>query len=112
VPGISWSARTTCPENACITRYEILTDDTIFVTNPRWSRPVLHEIIVQPKQSGTAWLLLDADWVYTHLLGIPSWPQANSRDDSYQVGGCKLRKLWREYALIETGFRPESAGGT
>jgi hypothetical protein len=103
-------------DNAGITRYDIPTDDTIFVTSPPWSRPVLHEIIVNLKQSGTAWLLLDADWVYTQLFGITSWPpvimQANGRDGSHQVGGCKWRKPWREHPLIETGFGWGSAGGT
>jgi hypothetical protein len=48
--------------------------------------------------------------------GIPSGPseimQANGRDGSHQVSGFKWRKLWREYALIETGFRRESISGT
>jgi hypothetical protein len=34
------------PDDACITRYDIPTDDRIVVTGPPWSRPVLHEIIV------------------------------------------------------------------
>ena len=55
-------------DNACITRYEIPTGDTIFVTNPPWSRPFLHEIIVNLSNQAPAWLLLDADWVHTQLF--------------------------------------------
>jgi hypothetical protein len=56
-------------DDAGTTRYEIPTDYRIFVTDPSWSRPVLHEIIVELSNQAPAWLLLDADWVHTSRFG-------------------------------------------
>jgi hypothetical protein len=39
-----------------------------FVTDPPWSRPVLHEIIVNLSNQAPAWLLLDGDWGHTQLF--------------------------------------------
>jgi hypothetical protein len=38
----------------------------VFVTNPPWTREVLHPIIVNLSDQATTWLLMDADWA--HLL--------------------------------------------
>lgn len=35
------------------------------ITNPPWSRGVLHEIIANLAPQGDTWLLFDADWLFT-----------------------------------------------
>lgn len=37
----------------------------MFVTNPPWSRPILHAIIENLSRQAPAWLLFDADWMHT-----------------------------------------------
>jgi hypothetical protein len=36
-----------------------------FITNPPWSREVLHALIVNLSDQHPTWLLFDADWVHT-----------------------------------------------
>lgn len=36
-----------------------------FITNPPWSRPVLHSLIVALSDQKPVWLLFDSDWVHT-----------------------------------------------
>lgn len=36
-----------------------------FITNPPWTRPILHDIIVNLSDQSTTWLLFDADWLHT-----------------------------------------------
>ncbi|WP_230280243.1 hypothetical protein [Croceicoccus sp. Ery15] len=36
-----------------------------FITNPPWSRPILHELIVKLSTQHPTWLLFDADWMHT-----------------------------------------------
>lgn len=36
-----------------------------FITNPPWSRDVLHELIVFLSDQHPTWLLLDTDWMHT-----------------------------------------------
>lgn len=36
-----------------------------FITNPPWSRDVLHPMIVHFAHQGPSWLLFDADWMHT-----------------------------------------------
>ena len=52
------------PADARSARYDI-PPGAVIVTNPPWSRPVLHEIIVNLSDQAPAWLLIDADWVHT-----------------------------------------------
>ena len=44
-------------------------DDTavadLFITNPPWSRPVLHRLILHLSEMRPTWLLFDADWMHT-----------------------------------------------
>jgi hypothetical protein len=37
----------------------------VFVTNPPWSRALLHPIIENLSNQATTWLLFDADWMHT-----------------------------------------------
>lgn len=37
----------------------------LFVTNPPWSREVLHPIIAHLSSARPSWILLDADWMHT-----------------------------------------------
>ena len=36
-----------------------------FITNPPWSRPVLHRLILHLSEMRPTWLLFDADWMHT-----------------------------------------------
>jgi hypothetical protein len=36
-----------------------------FITNPPWSRDVLHPLIVHLSDQAPTWLLFDADWIHT-----------------------------------------------
>lgn len=39
--------------------------DAVFITNPPWARPILHQLIAHLTRFGPAWLLFDADWMHT-----------------------------------------------
>lgn len=51
------------PHDARYTKYR--DDGTHFITNPPWTRDVLHPIIDNLRKQKPTWLLLDADWAYT-----------------------------------------------
>lgn len=36
----------------------------IFITNPPWTRPILHAIILHLCRQAPTWLLFDSDWLY------------------------------------------------
>ena len=38
--------------------------DFQFVTNPPWTRSILHPIIINLSDQATTWLLMDADWMH------------------------------------------------
>jgi hypothetical protein len=40
-------------------------DVDFFITNPPWSRPILHRLILHLSEIRPTWLLFDADWVHT-----------------------------------------------
>jgi hypothetical protein len=42
-----------------------LGDAELIITNPPWSRPILHLLIEHLSDLAPAWLLLDAGWAYT-----------------------------------------------
>lgn len=39
--------------------------DPVFITNPPWSRGILHQIIGYLPRFAPTWLLFDADWIHT-----------------------------------------------
>lgn len=41
------------------------TDSDVFITNPPWSRPILHPLIIHLSDIAPTWLLFDADWIHT-----------------------------------------------
>jgi hypothetical protein len=45
-----------------------------FITNPPWSRPLLHELIVHLSDQHPTWLLFDADWPHTRQA-VPFLPR-------------------------------------
>ena len=55
-------------------RYLSIESGVIFITNPPWSRPALHDIIVNLSNQAPAWLLLDSDWAHTRQ-SIPYLPR-------------------------------------
>ena len=40
-------------------------DVDFFITNPPWSRPTLHRLILHLSEIRPTWLLFDADWMHT-----------------------------------------------
>lgn len=46
---------------------------THFITNPPWSRPILHQIIANLSSQAPTWLLFDADWAHTRQA-VPYLP--------------------------------------
>jgi hypothetical protein len=61
------------PDDACSKTYDIAIG-AIFITNPPWSRDVLHSIIANLSEQAPAWLLIDADWAHTRQ-SIPFLPR-------------------------------------
>jgi hypothetical protein len=61
--GLPGDARTTC--------YDI---PLVFVTNPPWTRSILHPIIENLSNQATTWLLFDADWMHCKQ-SIPYLPR-------------------------------------
>ena len=39
--------------------------DAVFITNPPWTREILHPLIVHLSDQAPTWLLFDADWFHT-----------------------------------------------
>lgn len=46
----------------------------IFITNPPWTREILHPLIEMLSERGATWLLFDADWAHTKQA-IPYLPR-------------------------------------
>jgi hypothetical protein len=61
------------PDDARTKRYDVRGADC-FITNPPWTRPTLHELIINLSDQAPAWLLIDADWVHTRQ-SIPFLPR-------------------------------------
>ena len=45
--------------------YQYNTDADMFITNPPWTRDILHPIIENLRLQKPTWLLFDADWMFT-----------------------------------------------
>lgn len=52
-----------CEKDARTTKYE--TNAEFFITNPPWTRKILHPIIENLRAQRPTWLLFDADWMHT-----------------------------------------------
>jgi hypothetical protein len=61
------------PTDARSARYDV-TAETIFCTNPPWSRAALHDIIVNLSNQAPTWLLVDYNWAATQQ-SIPFLPR-------------------------------------
>src|SRR5262249_47196694 len=44
------------------------------ITNPPWTRSLLHPLIVHLSELAPTWLLIDANWVWTRQAA-PLWPR-------------------------------------
>lgn len=53
------------PIDASTHQYLASDDADFFITNPPWTRSVLHPIITNLRNQLPTWLLFDADWAYT-----------------------------------------------
>ena len=63
-----WSsdiADTDTPVDALDLTVDDLGSSDAIITNPPWSRPILHEMILHFQQIAPTWLLFDADWAHT-----------------------------------------------
>ena len=62
------------PRRAFIARRDATTGRTsrkiCYITNPPWTREILHPIIANLSAQATTWLLFDADWFHTRQ----AWP--------------------------------------
>lgn len=47
-----------------LTEFEV-SDCDMIITNPPWSRPLLHKMIIHFSRLRPTWLLFDADWAHT-----------------------------------------------
>lgn len=58
-----------CPNHAYVDKVDALTltytNADMFITNPPWSRPILHKLIDHLSTMAPTWLLFDAAWAYT-----------------------------------------------
>ena len=52
-------------ERVDATTGHLIWDGFVFITNPPWSRDVLHPIILNLSRQAPTWLLFDADWMHT-----------------------------------------------
>jgi hypothetical protein len=52
-------------DDATLAQYDIDPLTQFFITNPPWSRDILHPIITNLRLQARTWLLLDADWMHT-----------------------------------------------
>jgi len=64
---------------------EDLMDCAVIITNPPWSRPVLHQMITHFSSLKPTWLLFDADWMHTKQ----SIPYMDLCTDIVSVGRLK-----------------------
>jgi hypothetical protein len=84
------------PTDARSARYEI-PPGALIVTNPPWSRPVLHEIIVNSSDQAPTWLLIDADWARADMTRcrtiVPIGPRLPAR--TTPLGTCSSRRAVR-----------------
>ena len=65
--------------HVCIASYDLPTDATtqqynlsgagVFITNPPWTRQLLHPMIDNLRQQLPTWLLFDASWMHTKQAG-------------------------------------------
>jgi hypothetical protein len=62
------------PDDARTRRYVEARPGVVFITNPPWARPALHEIILNLSDQLPTWLLMDADWMHTRQA-IPFLPR-------------------------------------
>jgi hypothetical protein len=66
------------PRDAFIRQGDALTADLgnpqTFITNPPWSRDVLHPLIIRLSDIAPTWLLFDADWIHTRQA-VPFLPR-------------------------------------
>lgn len=58
-----------------LTDYDLQTVDAI-ITNPPWTRTILHQMIVHFQRIAPTWLLFDADWAHTKQAA-PFLPQCS-----------------------------------
>ena len=54
-----------CGDGSLVRALESHSDAMCFITNPPWSRPILHDMILHLSKLRPTWLLIDAGWMHT-----------------------------------------------
>jgi hypothetical protein len=67
-----------------LTLYDVAGADAI-ITNPPWSRPILHKMILHFQRLKPTWLLFDSDWAYNRMAA----PYLDTCSDIVAVGRLK-----------------------
>lgn len=63
--GLQCDWQTDLPIDARSITCDDLASCDLIITNPPWSRPILHELILHLSSLKPTWLLFDADWAHT-----------------------------------------------
>jgi hypothetical protein len=87
-----------------------------YITNPPWSRPILHPLIEHLSAQKPTWLLFDADWMHTkqskpfmeYCVKIISIGRVKWIEDSKQTG--KDNACWYLFDQGFTGYATEFYG--
>jgi hypothetical protein len=90
----------------------------MFVTNPPWTRELLHPIIVNLSEQAPTWLLFDADWMHLicaapllpRLRQIVSVGRVKWMPGSKWVG--KDNAAWYRFGRVDEGNPPRFHGRT
>jgi hypothetical protein len=108
------------PEHdACVTRY-FVPKGAIFISNPPWSRPVMHRIIANLSDQALAWLLIDWDWLATLqaapyldrlrqvvIIGRVKWIEGSEFTGKDSCCWCLFGRPEPEASIRLTGMLPK-----
>jgi hypothetical protein len=108
------------PVDARTHRYDVR-GVALAITNPPWSRPILHAIIVNLSDQLPAWLLVDSDWLFTlqavpylnrlrHVvvIGRRRWIEGTDTDGFDNCCWCLFDRPQPEAAIRFTGRLPKA----
>lgn len=99
------------PQDARTHNYNIPNNAYVFITNPPWTRDLLHPIIENLRQQAPTWLLIDADWMHTqqaspylkycsHIVSIGRVRWIAGTDMDGKDNACWYRFSWNKPKTI------------
>lgn len=75
---LCWAAWDIAPQRSDIILADALEGEAVegatFITNPPWSRPILHKLITHLSDQAPTWMLFDTDWFHT-VQAAPFMPR-------------------------------------